>query len=416
MKAIDWLAEATHRALSGHSLFGPSTLPRAMRCTGSVRLCIENDAHSVDTEYSLEGSNAHALAQRAFEYHREVKVFLGCEFQYMRGGEVVTFSPDEDMCRYVQEYIDWCTELPGDHYVETVLHFGEFLPLPTFGTDDHAAIFAETLIVTDLKYGQGEKVYAEDNEQLLAYALLFYLEWSWMYEIRKIVLRICQPRLNHFDVWECTVGQLLEFSTRMQGAVAQAISDEATLVPGELQCRFCPMSGRCAAQTEAIHKLVAGDFDSFDDPQVVGEPLSYEELGKCLELRDTVKHWLKALEKRAFEAIMRDVEVPGWKIVEGKSNRCWVNEAATEAWLTEHKVPKGKMYEKTLLSPAQAEKLFKGDQKKEVGALARKPPGRPVLAHISDKRMPFNPVADDFDNFDVDEDEAIETIDDGLGE
>jgi hypothetical protein len=203
----------------------------------------------------------------------------------------------------------------------------------------------------------------------------------------------------------------------MQAAVTQAIGDDATLVPGELQCRFCPMSGKCTAQRDAIHKLVAGDFDSFDDPQVVGEPLSYEELGKCLELRDTVKHWLKALEKRAFEAIMRDIEVPGWKIVEGKSNRCWVSETETEKWLTKHKIAKGTMYEKTLLSPAQAEKLFKGDEKKEVGALARKPPGRPVLAHISDKRMPFNPVADDFDHFDDEDTETeTETIDDGLGD
>jgi hypothetical protein len=414
MRAINWQEEAETRAKSGHALFGPSTLPRAMRCTGSVRLCIENNARSIDTEYTVEGANAHALGQKASESGNEVALYEGREVTYYRGEELVSFTPDADMCRYIQEYIDWCTELPGEHFIESMLVFGEYLPLAyQFGTADHAAIFFETLIVTDLKYGQGEKVDAENNEQLLAYALLFYLEWSWAYEIRKVVLRICQPRLNHFDVWEITVSELLAFGERLKASITEAMSDAATLVPGEKQCRFCPMSGRCTAQATAVKALVAGDFDDFDEPQEMQEAMSPDELSKCLELRDAVKHWLKALEKQAFDMLRQDIEVPNWKLVEGRSNRCWVNEEATERWLREHKIPVAAIFERTLLSPAKAEKLFKGHLKQQLSALARKPPGRPVLAPITDKRAPYSAADQEFANFDVDDDE-METIDDGL--
>jgi len=411
---IDWIETARVRVQSGHSLFGPSTLPRAMKCTGSVRLCIENEAKSVDTEFTIEGSCGHLLGERCLKENVAASFYEGKELTLERGEKSIAFTPDAEMCRYVQDYIDWCNELPGEHFVETHVSLTKYMPLKDQGgTADHAAIFDDTLVVTDLKYGQGEIIFAKDNEQGLAYALGFYEEWAWAYDIKKVIIRICQPRLAHYDVWETTVGELQIFAQRMFAKVKEAIGPDAKLVPGDKQCRFCPMSGRCAAQATYIHSLVKGDFDSFDDPQDYAPAMTMEQVAVCLANSKMVANWLKALKKQAFDAINRGIEVPGWKLVSGKSNRQWIDEKKAAEWLKQHKLAASVIFEKTLISPAQAEKNFKGDEKKAIAALVRKPPGRPTLALESDPRPRLATVAGEFEDFDEEDDEPI---DDGLGD
>ena len=174
MQHLYWVALAVERARSGHALFGPSTLPRVFRCPGSVRLAIVNNApiHR-ESEYAREGSRAHAVAADALMSERDLASYTGLPFGYKEE----FFSPDAAMTTALQVYADACNELPGDHYVETTTSLDLWMPLPMqFGTSDFAALYDTTLDVTDLKFGEGEKVFAADNEQLLAYALGFYDE------------------------------------------------------------------------------------------------------------------------------------------------------------------------------------------------------------------------------------------------
>lgn len=403
MKTIDWAAEAALRAQSGHALFGPSALPRIMRCVGSVRLCLENDAHGVETEYALEGTNAHALAQRCFAYDVEAASFVDKEVHYLHQGEARTFTPDADMGRYIQEYLDWCHELPGEHFVESRVDLSALMGLPEqFGTTDHAAMFGQTLIDTDFKFGMGEQVFAQENEQGLGYVAGLFTEWDWMYNFQKFVIRIAQPRLNHFDVWECDRDYLLDFIKDVQFAVQAAMGPNPTLTPGVKQCRFCPMSGRCAAQAEAVKAAVAGDFDAFDTPQEFKEALAPAAVAQALTQREPIQQFLKALDTQAHGLLSRGIVIPGWKLVEGRSNRCWKDEVQTEAWLKRHKIKVADMYAKALLGPAPIEKLFKkADEitKGELAQLWRKPPGSPVLAEDHDPRPPYLVAECDFDGF-----------------
>lgn len=413
-KPIDWVHEARERAKSGHALFGPSTLPRVFRCVGSVRFCLENDAVSAQSDAAQEGSDYHDLGANCLINDVEASSFVGKPYTYMHHGAERTFTPIEESCNYVQEYVDWCNELPGDKFVETRLSLADRMPVPDqFGSTDHGAIFYKTLVDTDLKFGQGVIVFAEENEQAMAYALALYDEWAWMYDIEKIILRIAQPRKKHWDVWECTVADLLKWAEKLYAVVTEAIGPNPKLTPGEKQCEFCPMSGRCRAQKNAFDRLVAGDFENFDEPQEIEEAIGLSELSSLLQRRGEFAQLLKAWEKRAFEAMRQNKELPDdwqWKIVEGKSNRKFRDQAEAARWLTRNGVAESKLYDRHLITPAAAEKLFRGDKKKEVGALADKPPGRPTLAPLSDKRSPYNPAANDFDDF---EDEPI---DDGLGD
>ena len=402
---IDWQSVAAERAKSGHALLGPSTLPRLVRCPGSLSFAIRNGAQNTSSPYAIEGSQAHMLAEEILldPVHISAALKVGEHRVLEKGGQTYPFEITEEMADAVDAYVEWCLALPGEHFVETKVSIDKLTPLPgQFGTADFGAIDGDHLVVTDLKYGQGEVVYAERNEQLAAYALGFYWEWEWAYRIRRVTLRIAQPRINHWDVWETTAEELLAFGEEIRTAIATALSDDAPLKPGEKQCRFCPMTGRCAIQRQAILDLVRGDFDGFGE-----EPSQeLEELSKALQYRQMIKHWLGVVERIAMNKIARGAELPhheggAWKLVEGRSHRQWKNDkSAAEYMLDDLLLEESSVYgPPKLISPAKAEKLLK-KQKKLLDDHIMQPRGKPTLAPPSDKREPMSVIAEDFREFD----------------
>ena len=52
----------------------------------------------------------------------------------------------------------------GDHYYETRIDISSITPIPKqFGTADHYALSDHLMVITDLKYGEGVKVYAAED-------------------------------------------------------------------------------------------------------------------------------------------------------------------------------------------------------------------------------------------------------------
>lgn len=81
-----------------------------------------------------------------------------------------------------------------------------------FGSVDCQLVGRDTLIVIDLKYGEGVKVYAERNTQMMLYALGAI---KGKPSIKTIRLVIAQVRLNHFDVWEISANDLLQWADKV---------------------------------------------------------------------------------------------------------------------------------------------------------------------------------------------------------
>jgi hypothetical protein len=91
--------------------------------------------------------------------------------------------------------------------------------------------------------------------------------------------------------------------------------------------------------------------------------------------------------------------IPGWKIVEGRSNRIFADEDKVVAAAVRAGFDKALLFKSSLIGITDMEKLMGKKQFKEVlGALVVKPAGAPKLAPESDERPAFNSANADFDD------------------
>lgn len=267
------------------------------------------------------------------------------------------------------------------------MDFSDWVP-GGFGTADAIVLNDGLVTVIDLKYGRGVRVDAEDNPQAMLYALGALSEFDFIYECKRFKLAIVQPRLDHISEWEISREDLEAWAEGPLSEAAQAtVQDDAPLNPGEKQCKFCKGKASCRALADHCISVATDGFG------VVGEPiktldidsLSIPEVAKLLPQLDLIRDWAKSLEMRAFSELEAGRPVTGFKLVEGRSVRAWVDDDKANGALGRAGIAVADRFNKKLISPSQAEKLIGKDHnvfKKHV----IKPPGKPTLAPESDKR------------------------------
>ena len=111
-----------------------------------------------------------------------------------------------------------------------------------------------------------------------------------------------------------------------------------------------------------------------------------EEIIKVLDQASLVQQVIKDLNKFVHVEITRGADFPGRKLVQGKSNRKWVDELKTTEWLgTNTKLDE--LFISKLISPAQAEGLDKALKKnKDFKKLYEKPEGKQIVVSDKDPR------------------------------
>lgn len=427
--------DAIQRKLGGHSVFAPSYSSTWLRCLGSLlpSLLAEDDAGE-DAAY---GTVAHGVAERWLKTGLRPSDLVG-EIEVVDEGHAkFEIEIDEVMLDFVQEYVDWCAYLPGSLLVEQRVDFSCLTPIPNQGgTADHIALEPGVLTITDLKMGKGVQVFATGNTQARLYALGAFFRWDWEYDFQRIVIRIAQPRLEHFDVWEISRDELLQFAEFAKGRAHAAWQPDAPRTPGEKQCQWCKVRRDCAARAAYVEKMLEGVFDALDDV-VTDEDvirlvdrlddefetvafrmkppreLTVAQRAKIIRSRRGIENWLKSIEDDLEKILQAGGVVPGFKLVEGRSNRIFPNSdriPSTLEMLTG--VPESEFVERKVCTPAQAEEILvkKGGYKRAqlpdlLGDLAVKPRGKPVMAPAHDKRPELSTNVDDvFDDLDTEDD------------
>ena len=421
---------------SGHSVFGPSGSSMWLACPGSlIPNLLADDNSGPDAAY---GTVAHGIAEQWLKSGKRPDHLIGGNEFVESGdwGHLVWI--DAEMLDYLQQYVDWVEWLPGKHYVERRVDFSRITPIPRqSGTADFIAVDGDTMYVVDLKMGKGVRVYAENNTQGMLYALGALWEFDPERKVKKVVIRIAQPRLGHMDEWEVSVEDLLIFAGWAKARMELAWQPGAPRIAGAKQCQFCKVERSCAAKAKMMVELSEGVFENLDHP-VTSEEMSQFKERLDVESFDigfmdvdtlstaqlaTLKPYDKMGEawwKRLSTALLHraldgdDLTAHGLKVVEGRANRKFVNELRAAEHLEFLGLDPPEIYEQKLTTPAKAETALKakGFKGKEIPSLLSdfvvKPPGKPTIVPLSDKREALVEISgSSFDDLDATEEEEI---------
>lgn len=369
-----------------HALLSASSAHRWLKCTKSARL--EEQFPDTTSEAAKEGTLAHELAElRVRNYFRPTDVSkrkLTFAIKKMKEDPLW----DDEMLVHTETYLDYIKQtalkLPSEPYVEVEkrVDYSQYAP-DGFGTADMIMIQGNKLYVIDFKYGKGVPVSAEENPQMMLYALGAYESCKILYPIERIHLAIIQPRLpDGITEWECPLGELLEFGDYVKERAALAIAGTGEFAPGEKTCKFCRARKQCRARSDYNVKQA---FDLGELPPLI----TNEEAGKRLMAMRDVAAYQKDLQEWALSECLAGKEVPGWKAVEGRRSRDWTDmDAAFEKLTKSGVVAEEILWEKKPLTLAQVEKTIgKKDFADAVGEFVIQKPGKPALVEASDKRQ-----------------------------
>lgn len=200
-----------------------------------------------------------------------------------------------------------------------------------------------------------------------------------LYDIKAVRMHIFQPRLENISISEISVDELTEWAeTELKEKAGLAIKGEGKFLPGE-HCRFCKARHKCRARAESFLEMAKYDFKP---PHL----LSDDEVAELLEKAQLLSQWASDLWAYATEAAINEgKEWKGYKLVEGRTNRKYVDEQKVAELLI--KSGYSDIYKQSLLGISEMEKkLGKKKFSELLEGLIVKPEGKPTLVPENDKR------------------------------
>ena len=279
-------------------------------------------------------------------------------------------------------------------YLEQRLNFDDYMA-GQFGTGDVIIVADHTLQVIDFKYGKGVGVASHENKQMMIYGLGALSAFDFIYDITEVHMTIYQPRTDNISTYSTTAEALKHWGdTELRTKAALALKGEGDFVPGE-HCRFCKVKPRCKALANYNLELLTHEFK---EPGL----LTDAEIADVLTRSSMFTQWLTAVDEYALKYALAGNSLPGYKLVEGRANRKYADEAEVANILAEAKLATySDIYKPVaLIGITDMEKLLGKKTFEEVlGKLVIKPSGKPTLAPESDKRQPINSLAQAQEDF-----------------
>ena len=367
-----------------HAILSASSSHRWLNCPPSARLCETYEDKGSD--YAAEGTDAHSL----------------CEYKLRKALDMSAVDPSEHLTWYSEEMED-CANGYAAYILELVEAAKETCAAPVvlieqrvdfsrwveqgFGTSDAIIISDGTLRVIDYKHGLGVLVEADNNPQMMCYALGALELFDAIYDIDSVAMTVYQPRRQNVSTFEMSKDDLYRWAEEVLKPTAElAFAGDGNFLCGEW-CGFCKAKHECRARAEA--NLLLAQYD-FKLPQLLED----SEIEVILSRADQLVSWVNDIKEYALQQAISGKDWTGFKLVEGRSNRRYTNEAAVTQVVTNAGFDP---YERKLLGITAMQKLLGKSRFEELlSAYIEKPQGKPTLVPESDKRPVMNNAKTDF--------------------
>lgn len=390
-----------------HALLSASSSHRWLNCTAAP--LYEKQFEDSTSEFAAEGTLAHQFAELAAQYNFNIitKRQLNSRIKKLQKEELYS----EEMLKTSEFYASYLWGVAKGYskkpyaVQEVRVDYSDYAP-EGFGTCDSVLIGDDHLHITDYKHGKGVEVSAENNSQMRLYALGALKKYAPIFGgIKRVSMAIVQPRITE-DVSEeeISVEELLAWGESIKPIAQKAFTGAGAEFRCGTWCRFCKGKNVCKARSENATALE--DFmnipieGKLTDIQrlVAANVLSDPEVADLLKRGADIVAWYTDLQDYALQAILAGKEIPGYKVVAGRSVRVFTDQDAAikaiqsagydEAIL--RKSPEWKTLSE--LEKVVGKKLFA----EIAGKYIDKPIGKPTLTTSDDKREPYNAAAVDF--------------------
>ncbi len=380
--------------MAAHAYLSASSSHRWLNCTKAPIL--EQGFPDTSSIFAEEGTLAHEIAELTLwldlnknDNDPEVKELIEkfkAEFNLLKKHELFY----EGMINEVEIYTTYCLERFNEFKVmdkhsimdiEQRLDYSKYAP-KGFGTGDCVIVGDNRIEVIDLKFGKGVEVDPVNNSQLMLYGLGALEAYNFLYDIKEVTLTVAQVRLGGISSWTLSTKELEDWGeNEVKDKAKLAFDGKGETNPGDW-CMFCKFKGQCKARSEYLKDL----YDLYKDRDK--ETLSLEDLSEILANEKLIKNWLKDVEDYALGLGLSGTKIPGFKVVEGRSNRRITDGECLANVLIDKGYEEEDVYRpKEIKTITALEKLV---GKKEFAELSEgyieKPEGKPTLAKDSDRR------------------------------
>lgn len=313
--------------MTEHAKLSASGSQRWINCAGSVKA--EEGLPNVTSSYAEEGKKMHAYAAESL-YH------------LLKEKHTSDIKLDDEQTKSVNQYINYVfnlfKDIEGRNGLNAFIGIEQLIPYDQitpegFGTVD-AILYdqdAKTLHIIDLKCGKGIKEFAKDNTQLLLYLfgiinlIRSQLKRKWdddiTNDIKKFVLHIVQPRLNHFDQWVIEDNQELnKWAQFLKEKAIAALDPDAKRTPHEKACRWCKAKPTCPALYNLTEQLFFGAVKNDIDEGLGLEKkfINENERQFILDNSKLIKDFIVSVEADAYSDLTIGKEVKGYKLTKGR--------------------------------------------------------------------------------------------------
>ncbi|WP_416353905.1 DUF2800 domain-containing protein [Agrilactobacillus fermenti] len=363
-------------------------------------LWMEEGLPDFTSPYAEEGTAAHSLVELKLKYATDQitkRTFTRRLNKFKEDSDWYSKSMDEYTDQHVDLVLEALNERPNAVlFSEQRVDYGKWAP-GGFGTADTLIVDDGLLDIWDFKYGKGQLVRANYNVQMMLYALGAVAEYSLIYEFDKVRMTISQLRLGNLDTFEISLPELLAWGDDVVKIAADhAINGDGPRDWDNPQTwQFYKAMGFDKSLAEYNLKIRKYKFKE-------ANTLKPEEIEDILDQAPRIRKWLDAVEAYATKQLFDGHEIPGYKLVEGRSNRVITDKEKAAAIL--EKAGYEDIYRpKDLRTLTQLEKTVgKAEFSELLGDLIDKPTGKPALVTEDDKRPALNSIAQAIKDFEED--------------